>query len=335
MPSTYIERFIRLVQILYTQTDAEHMLTRSEIMNQMRENGAEINRQTFAAYLKIMRDHHFDIMEEKTDHFRYAVGQRTFDIAEVKLIIDAVLSASVIDEEKSRELINKLHKLVSRHQASQLIADQLPVYRRKQVNRYFYQNVDIINMAVTENKKISFQYLTCRIDQHGNLEKVPRRQGREYIVSPYSFCWEQDNYYVLVSDDHHEGLASYRIDRMDCVRLVNESRKPLQDCQIGDLKALSRYISRMFSMHSGEQGKWVRAELEFDEKVLNVIVDKFGEFSVYQRRGTKITVNFGLIASPVFFSWLFQLGDQIRIVSPASLAEEYRLALKKVISLYP
>lgn len=334
MANRVIERFIALYKLMYSKTDAQHMMTRKEIIDQLKNQGIEMNRQTFSSLLKVMKENQIDIMEEKSDHYRYCIAERSFDLAEVKLIMDAILSTSAIDEFKSQQLIQKLKLLLSSNQASEVSRELLPVYRKKQYNRYFYQNMDVINEAIAMNKKIRFQYFTYIVNDKNELQKVSRKAGKEYIVSPYSFCWEQDNYYVLVSDDRHEGLASYRIDRMNYVKLSKENRKALTDCHLGDLQDLSRYVSKMFSMHSGENGEWIKAELEFDEKVLNVIVDKFGEFTVYRRNGSKIIANFDVIISPVFFSWIFQLGEQICIKGPITLVEAYKNFLNHVLQRY-
>ena len=43
----------------------------------------------------------------------YYVGQREWEIAELKLLVDAVQSSKFITEKKSRQLIKKLERLVS------------------------------------------------------------------------------------------------------------------------------------------------------------------------------------------------------------------------------
>lgn len=334
MAGNYLDRFIQLVQVLYDQTDSEHMLTRSEIMDRLNRNGTDMNRQTFATYIRKLKESGVDIMEEKSDHFRYGIGFRIFDFAEIKLITDAILSSSAIDEEKSQHLIQKLHRLLSRFQAQELKREQLPQIKKKQVNQYFYQNVDMINTGIINNCKIAFRYFTYRVNEQGNLCKISRKEGKVYKVSPYSFCWHQDNYYVLVSDDHHDSLAAYRIDRMDCVRVLEEPRKSLRDCKLENLEDLSVYLNGLFSMHSGNQGQRMKVELEFNESVLNVVVDKFGEFGIYRKNQDWILAHFDVVISPTFYSWLFQLKDQIRIISPKSAVRGFQDYLQEVLNFY-
>ncbi len=52
----------------------------------------------------------------------YHVGSRQFQLAEVKLLIDAIQSSKFISQNKSKELIKKMKGFVSKHEA-----DKLPV----------------------------------------------------------------------------------------------------------------------------------------------------------------------------------------------------------------
>lgn len=162
MANRVIERFIALYKLMYSKTDAQHMMTRKEIIDQLKNQGIEMNRQTFSSLLKVMKENQIDIMEEKSDHYRYCIAERSFDLAEVKLIMDAILSTSAIDEFKSQQLIQKLKLLLSSNQASEVSRELLPVYRKKQYNRYFYQNMDVINEAISDNKsRIPIFHLYC------------------------------------------------------------------------------------------------------------------------------------------------------------------------------
>ena len=51
---------------------------------------------------------------------RYNLISREYDIAEIKLLIDAVESSKFITKKKSEELVAKLSKMAGRNQAEQL-----------------------------------------------------------------------------------------------------------------------------------------------------------------------------------------------------------------------
>ena len=63
----------------------------------------------------------YDIIQKKgRKGSGYYLASREFELAELKLLVDAVQASRFMTAKKSRELIQKLEKLTSRHQAGQL-----------------------------------------------------------------------------------------------------------------------------------------------------------------------------------------------------------------------
>ena len=99
-------------------------------------------------------DEHLDIeviKEQKGRETYYHVGSRPFELAEVKLLIQAIQSSKFITKNKSAQLIKKMKSFVSEHQAKQL---QRQIYvndRNKNMNESIYYTVDTLHTAIAEN----------------------------------------------------------------------------------------------------------------------------------------------------------------------------------------
>lgn len=148
------------------------------------------------------------------------MGAREFELAEVKLLIDAIQSSKFITQTKSRELITKIKSFVSEHQAKQL---QRQVYindRVKTMNESVYYNVDDIHTAINQNKKIRFKYFKWDI----NKKLVPRHNGDWFIVSPWALTWDDENYYMVAFDDWDSKIKHYRVDKMMYISIEEEKR---------------------------------------------------------------------------------------------------------------
>ena len=148
------------------------------------------------------------------------MGAREFELAEVKLLIDAIQSSKFITQTKSRELITKIKSFVSEHQAKQL---QRQVYindRVKTMNESVYYNVDDIHTAINQNKKIRFKYFKWDIDK----KLVPRHNGDWFIVSPWALTWDDENYYMVAFDDWDSKIKHYRVDKMMHIFIEEEKR---------------------------------------------------------------------------------------------------------------
>ena len=97
-----------------------------------------------------------DIQEIKSTQNRYNLASRQFDVAELKLLIDAVESSKFITKQKSAELVAKLCSLAGENRAAELKRNLCVEGQIKPGNEKIYLIVDTINDAINAKKKISF-----------------------------------------------------------------------------------------------------------------------------------------------------------------------------------
>lgn len=108
------------------------------------------------------------------------LGERTFQLAELKLLVDAVQSSKFITQRKSSELIRKLESQASVHQARQLQRQVYVDRRVKSMNESVYYTIDKLHTAIANRKAVTFKYFEYNVKK----EKVFRREGKRYTVSP-------------------------------------------------------------------------------------------------------------------------------------------------------
>ena len=99
----------------------------------------------------------------------YNLISREYDIAEIKLLIDAVESSKFITKKKSEELVAKLSKMAGRNQAEQLRRNISAEDRIKYNNESIYLIIDGINEAINAGKKISFLYFKYDVRKEPKL----------------------------------------------------------------------------------------------------------------------------------------------------------------------
>ena len=142
-----------LTRIMLEKTDEDHALTLAQIIQELEARGVTAERKSLYNDFADMTDKlGVEIIKEQIgrDTF-YHVGSREFELAEVKLLIDAIQSSKFITEKKSRELIKKIKGFVSEHQAKQLERQVFVQGRIKTMNESIYYNVDEIHKAIAEN----------------------------------------------------------------------------------------------------------------------------------------------------------------------------------------
>ena len=215
-------KFTYLMKIMLTKTDDEHGLTMPQIMEELEKYDVTAERKSIYTDFQDMTDKFgVEIIKEQIGRETYYhVGSREFELAEVKLLIDAIQSSKFITQTKSRELITKVKGFVSEHQAKQL---QRQVYindRVKTMNESVYYNVDNIHTAINENKKIRFKYYKWDI----NKKLVPRHNGDWFVVSPWALTWDDENYYMVAFDNLDHKIKHYRVDKMMHISIEEEKR---------------------------------------------------------------------------------------------------------------
>ncbi len=316
-------RLFYLQDYFSKNTDENHTVTMPELIAYLDTIGIASDRRTLYGDIRQLRSLGMDIEKRQTKTHDYYLATRTFELPELKLLVDAVQSCRFLTLKKSDALIEKLSSLTSRHQADQLARQVYVQNRVKTDNERIYYNVDSIHQAIANATRIGFQY--CQYTLTRSLK--PRRDGAQYIVSPYLLTWAEDNYYLIADHPQHKGLAHFRVDKMINVEVLDALRDPLSPSF--DPAA---YAKSMFSMYVGQR-EWV--ELQFNESLIGVVMDRFGtDVQVVQSDGNTFVIRVLVSVSPSFFGWLFQFGDQAKILWPSNAVSQMRACLAAAAESY-
>ncbi len=315
------QKLLYLQKIMLEKTDENHGLTINEIKDELESYGIKAERKSLYDDIEILQSFGLDICTVRTNTVKYYIGNRDFQIPELKLLVDAIQSSKFITRKKSLELIEKLGHLVSENDGSQLRREVYVTNRVKTVNEHIYYNVDKIHNAISENKKISFQYFKWELDTtNGNkIVKTARKNGEAYRVSPWALCWDDENYYLIAYDSEAEIIKHYRVDKMERIRLLKDERDGSELYK--DFNP-ARYAKSVFSMFGGEE---CEVKLLVDNNFIGVIVDRFGsDLFIVKHDEHSFTVNVNVMLSPQFYAWVFGLGGGVRILAPERAILEFK-----------
>ena len=255
----------------------------------------------------------------------YHIAGREFELAEVKLLIDAVQSAKFITQKKSKLLISKVKKFVSEHQAKQLQRQIVINDRVKTMNESVYYNVDDIHTAINQNRKIKFKYYKWDI----NKKLVERHGGIYFVVSPWALLWDDENYYMIAFDDWDNKIKHYRVDKMMYIEVGKDERAGKEEFKNFDM---AKYSKATFGMYHGDKTKVC---IKFTNHMCGVFIDRFGKDTIFRKTDenhSELVVDINV--SPQFFGWIFSLGNDVEIVSPKEVVNELREYTKKFMLKY-
>lgn len=316
-------KILYLIKILWEQSDEEHPLNAAELIEKLGEYGIRAERKSVYDDIQRLQEFGMDIQQKKgRGNSGYYLASRTFTLPELKILVDVVQSSKFITRSKSEELIHKLETFANKFEGRQLQRQVYVASRVKASNEQIYDSVDQIHQALSEGSRICFTYLDWNLQK--KLE--PRRNGREYEVSPWSLAWNAENYYLIAYDEEEEKIKHYRVDKMGTIRLTHEKRNGQEAFADFDV---AQYCNRTFNMYGGREEM---VTLQFENQLLGVMMDRFGtQVSIRKRDGQHFSVRVPVAVSGQFFGWLAGIGRQVQILSPESVREQYRDYLKSLI----
>ena len=314
-----------LLKILLENTDEENGMTVRDMIAELGKYGIPAERKSIYSDIEALRFFGVDIITKRTRTTEYFVASRFFEMAELKLLVDAVQCSKFITHKKSEELIRKISSFTSKHQSKLLQRQVYVADRVKTMNERIYYNVDRIYLAIAQNKQISFRYFKYTVDK----KKKFRKDGERYITSPYALSWDNENYYLITFSEKYQDFTHYRVDKMSDIEITKHPRVKLPDDKEFNI---AEYSKKVFHMFGGEEETVI---LKFDSSLVNVVVDRFGK-EVFLKKVDEdsFIMRSKVVVSPTFFSWVFQFGDKVKILCPEKVAANYSQHLTETLNLY-
>ncbi len=319
-------RLLFLERYLLEHTDDNHVLTTEEIVELCKKHGYRTQRLTVADDMASLADAGLDLISEriptpKTAAKAYHIGSRLFELAELKMLVDAVCSSRFITAEKSDLLISKLSKLTNEQNRQSLFRKVINEDRLKTTNHSVFVSIDLIQSAIGQRRKMSFRMW----DYTPEKQKVLRHDGELYIASPCALIWNDDRYYMAAWSDKREKIVKYRVDRMCGLEILQEPAVEKPDFNP------SEYARTVIRMYDGDLPE-TRVTLRCENDLMQNLLDRFGEDTsteIVNEESFRAFVK--VVPSSTFLSWVFQFQGGILIESPEEVAASYEAMLKDVM----
>lgn len=323
-------KLLYIKQYLEKYSDEDNLVKADELIEMLADKGINCERKSIYADINALKSYGVDISTEKRG---YRVLARDFELPELRLLMDAVQAANFISAKKSKELISKIGTLCSKNQAATLEKQVYIENRNKCTNEEIYYNIDLVNKAIVQKKKISFTYIKRKINEN---KKEIVRQEKQLTVSPYALIWSNDHYYLVSNNSKYDNLMHTRIDRMKKVRLVDEPSRDFSE--VSPYKRFfdsADYSGKLFNMFSGDNQK---LRLRCSDGILEEMVDRFGDDCDITKAHIDMEESFILetscVCSEGLVSWLMQFGDKVEVLSPESLKRDITEKAEAILKVY-
>lgn len=320
-------KLLYLMDKFIKDTDEQTGITVNDIIDYLDSNGIKAERKTIYDDIEALTLYGLDIVKEKANrNTYYKLVSRNFEIAELKLLVDAVQSSKFITTKKTNELIKKIEGLASHNDAIKLQRQVYVVNRVKNINEKVYLAIDNIHRAINEDKQITFIYSSWNVKK----ELVPRRNGELYNVSPWTLIWDDERYYLVAYDEKDKKIKHYRVDKMSKVEVLEEKRNGKVLFENFDV---AKYSSKTFGMYGGREEN---VKIQFENNMIGVVLDRFGSDVMIHpvSDGEHFNVNLSVEVSNQFFGWILGLGNAVRIIEPKAVVDEMKNYLVEIQQMY-
>lgn len=314
-----------ILEILKEYSDENHKLTQQEIIRLLKSNyDMECDRRSVKNNVAYLKELGYEI---SADGGTYLVT-RDFEDAELRMLIDSVLFSKNLTQKQAKGLIDKLRGFGNRYFSTKVThISNLPDLQHADNKQLMYA-LDAVNDAIAAKKKISFMY-----NNYGTDFKLHPRREEPYIVNPYQMVANNGKFYLIGNYDKYDNVAHFRLDRMTCVNILDEKRKPQSDVKdFANGFNLPKHMAEHIYMFSGES---VSVKLKTTTDMMNELIDWFGkDFRIREldeESHIEVAVNCNQDA---MFYWALQYGPYVEVLEPVALRDRLSENIKSMADKY-
>lgn len=324
-------KLLKMWELLKQETDEKHPMGTQEIIARLKRDGIEVDRKILYNDIEILYANGYEVMCTRAKSNKYYVMDRSFDTAEVRVLMDAVQAAAFITERKTEVLLDKISALAGSRRGEVLKSNITKFSTVKSTNENIYYLIDSIVDAKEDGKKIRFNYFDYGLNRERIFRKYKKDETKDryYTVNPVETVFNSDQYYLICYDDFHKNLINYRIDRMDNIIKLDSD---IEHYDWLKEKDISKYKRQLFNMFSGEVKN---VTFIADRSLIDVIFDKFGSgVSLKLTEDGKLKCTVEVQAGPMFIAWLCSFDNRLKVVSPPTVVARVKEHLEKTIEQY-
>ncbi|MBQ7600297.1 MAG: WYL domain-containing protein [Clostridia bacterium] len=315
---------LQMYLLLRENTDENHPMTWKKIHTLLAERyGLKVERKTILRHGVLLVDSDLGIEHKPRKGYYYS--GRDFDDSEIRLLVDGVLASKYIEENQSRSLIDRLSSLASVDFKKHFSHIHSVQSWDKTENKSLFLNIEIIDEAIENGKKITFVF-----NEYGPDKELHGK--RSHTVSPYLMLVHNQRYYLMGKSDQFPDMSYFRVNHITDVELTDEARDPIEEIpgyETGiNFKDFSTAMPYMYS------DKPVSVVFLGTEGVIDAVVEQFGK-DIRISKKTDGLYEFAVRVSPRAMEyWAMQYCKSVEVISPEDLRLKIKNNLEEALGKY-
>lgn len=304
---------IRILQIFKKYSDFDHPLTQEEIAVHLeRDYGILIERKAISRNISLLKEAGYEIESNRNGSY---LEEREFEDAELRMLIDGVLSSKYITAKHSKDLIEKLCNMSNQYFRSHVKNIFSVNDWSKTDNQAIFYNIELVDDAIERGRQIQFDYNKYGLDKKLHHTTTHR-------ASPYQLILHNQRYYLMALNERWHDIVYYRLDHITNMSVTDDVLTPvrtIEGFESGiDYKTLSSALPYMYT------DKPRPVELIADLEIVDHIIDWFGMDTRLQKLDEKrVKVELKASLQAMEF-WAMQYINSVEVTKPESLRNKIK-----------
>ena len=308
-----------ILKVLQKYSDEQHRMSKWEIKEKIKEDyNVDIDERTIRHNINLLRykeELAYDIQSEGANRTKYWLERdpdTDFEPGEVRAIIDTFNYSGYIVPSMAKDIITKCKNLQNIYENRKLKDYEIYYKDIKTQNGEVIKNIEDITNAISEKKKITFEY--WKYDFASDIHTLTRKVVSKPKVSPYALIYEHQEFYMIAYKDGGEDMFyRYRLDNIKNIKITEEPVLKKTKKEVEDFVKNSVFN---FGGHDDE------IEAIVDMNLLNGTIDELGKDIKYEKiNDEKFRIN--LVADTLGFKlWAMRNIDRVVVTKPESLKKE-------------
>ena len=352
---------MNILDILWKYTDEDHRLSQKEIADILKnEYDMKADRKAIRRNLMNLMDCGYEIeysetirkipvkdkktgeilrdketgepVMEESETWSDFYLKRQFTDGELRLLIDGLIFSRHIPYSQCKDLVEKLENLSNIYFRSRIrYISMLPEDRTD--NRQLFYNIELLDEAISKNRKVSFRYVEYQTDKKLHEKRRPDGSVREYVVTPYQMAAREGKYYLICNYDKYDDISNYRMDRIRDIRILGEPGKPFSELKWSGSRELDleEYMKEHVYMYSGEN---IHVKFRIVKPMITDVIDMFGKDVIFSDEDeTHVTVS-AKINERAMERFARNFAPDVEVLQPESMREKLREELERAAEVY-
>ena len=315
---------LRILEILQKNTDCEHPLTHTQIVEILqKEYGIDIERKAVGRNISLLLEADYDIVTTKRGVY---LNERKYEPSEIRLLIDGVLSSQHISVQHTKDLIDKLSSEENKYFKRNIKHIHFASDFNKTENATVFYSIDTVHEAIELGKMVEYDY-----NKYGADKKLHKTSFQR--ISPYQLILHNQRYYLMGYSSYWGHMVYHRLDRITNMIVSDRPLVPIKEIKGFEnginYKNLTTAMPYMFS----DEPEII--EMFARDFIIDQVIDWFGKEIKIDETENGGIYKITLKSSPTaMLFWAMQYTDECEVIKPITLREKIKETINKAKGKY-